>query len=138
MNLIFTENQASQGGPGIYGGGIQYCHIKIRDQKWYGYSVLQNLTKDSTDVRNIYASSVALKIRNCNGTHENYIIIRVQRGRVYNISVEVLGEFGIPVNKRVGLIVHYKDEKNSSPIGSQPYDNVNMNGCRKSWIQSIR
>ena len=129
MNLIFTENQASQGGPGIYGGGIQYCQVEIKNQNQYGYSVLQGLTKNSSDIKKIYASFVASKIRICNGTtQDDFISIRVQKHRVYNISVEVLGEFDAPVYETVAYTVYYRNDKSS--ISGQPYNNKKVKGCR--------
>ena len=72
--------------------------MKIGDKTRCGYSVLQDLTKNSTDVKNTYASFDALKIRNCNQTTQNnFVNITVQRHRIYNISVEVLGEFDFPL-----------------------------------------
>ena len=131
INLNFTGNQASRGGgPGIYGGIIQHCHVNIRNQRRSGYSILQDLTKSSTDVKSIYASIEALKIRICNGTTQNDpISIRVQRNRVYNISVEVLGEFDVPLRKRVTFTMNYSDDK-SSIIASEPYNYIKVNGCR--------
>ena len=127
IKLNFTGNQAPQGGPGIYGGVIQYCHVKIRDKTRCGYSVLQDLTKNSTVVKNIYASFEALKIRNCNQTTQNnFVNITVQRHRIYNISVEVLGEFDVPLNETVAFTLNNGVDK----IDAQPYNHITVNGCR--------
>ena len=131
INLNFTGNQASHGGgPGIYGGIIQHCHVNIKNQRRSGYSILQDLTKSSTDVKSIYASIEALKIRICNGTTQNdSISIRVQRNRVYNISVEVLGEFNVSLSDIVAFRMNYSDDK-SSIIAGEPYNYKKVNGCR--------
>ena len=131
IKLNFTGNQTPQGGPGIYGGVIQYCHVKIRDKTRCGYSVLQDLTKNSTDVKNIYASFEALIIRNCNQTTQNnFVNITLQRHRIYNISVEVLGEFDVPLNRRVEFTLNNEDDQSYRQIAGQLYNDLKMNGCR--------
>ena len=77
VNLNFTDNKASDSSSSIYGGAIQYCQVEVKLQKSHGYQLLQNLTKNATDVKSEYANNDIYKVCLCNGTTNN---IRVQRG----------------------------------------------------------
>ena len=126
VELNFSGNKALEGS-GIYGGGIQYCEVEVRNQRQKGYKVLQNLTKTSTEIQNEYANRNAYKINFCNDTTS---AIRVQRGRVFNISVIVLGEFDTPVNQSVAFVIDYHDTGISSEVVDQPYNYLKEKGCR--------
>ena len=126
IKLNFTGNKATLG-TGIYGGGIQYCEVEIRNQRQRGYKVLQDITESSTPIQNEYASDIPYEIRLCNGSS---ITNRVQRGQVFNISVTVLGEFGVPVYESVTFTTVYYNIKSSSEVLGQRYNYINEKGCR--------
>ena len=123
VKIYFTGNNASEGS-GIYGGGIQYCEVEVRNQRNRGYKILQNLTNLSSEIQNEYASHEPSEISLCNGS------IRVQRGQVFNISVTVLGEFDIPVNQSVAFTVEYYDQQTTTEVVGQPYNYIKEKGCR--------
>ena len=125
IKLNFTGNKASEG-TGIYGGGIQYCEVEVKNQRQRGYKVLQELTKTSTEIQNEYANHKPYEISFCDVTTSN---IAVQRGQVFNIFVTVLGEFDFPVNQRVAFTLNHDDDTSSEVIG-QPYNLFNEKGCR--------
>ena len=128
VNLNFTDNKASDNSTSIYGGAIQYCQVKVKNQKLKGYRLLQNLTKTSTDIKNEYANHYIYKVRLCNGSTDN---IRVPRGQEFNISVTMLGEFDIPINQSVAftLYTYYSQQTTSSQVVGQPYNYSVRNGC---------
>ena len=125
INVNFTGNKASDG-VGIYGGAIQYCQVKVKNEIQRGYQVLQNLIKTSIKVKKEYSSRDSYKICHCNCCIVDKI--KVQRGVEFNISVIVLGEFDLPVNQSVEY--YYNDQENSSEVCSQPNNNVFIKGCR--------
>ena len=125
VNLNFTGNKASDG-TGIYGGAIQYCEVEVRNQRQKGYKVLQNLTKDSTEIQHKYANHYPYEICLCNDATSN---IRVQRDQVFNLSVTVLGEFNVPVYQSLSFTIAY--DKNTSSKGvNQSYNYLTAKGCR--------
>ena len=124
VQLNFTGNEAPEGA-GIYGGGIQYCQVEVGNQKHEGYQVLQNLTKNSIKIPNEYGSSDSYEIRLCNDS----IPDRVQRGQVFNISINILGDFDLPIIESVVLLQFTYDHQNTE-INSQPYNNLRDKGCR--------
>ena len=134
VSLNFTSNQALAGA-GIYGGAIQYCLVEIGNKPQCGYEVLQDLSVTSTKIQNLYDHFVPLKTRYCiNGItpylRRQSVYIRVQRGRVFNISVTVLGEFDFPVNERVAFTLNSNEKRNSSQIFGEPYNYLTEKGCR--------
>ena len=131
-NLNFTNNQALAGA-GIYGGAIQYCLVELGNKPQHGYEVLQDLLVTSK-IQNLYNFD-PLKTRHCiNGTtpdlYNENVDIRVQRGRVFNISVTVLGEFDFPVSERVAFTLSSNKERSSSQIFAEPNNYLTNKGCR--------
>ena len=128
VNLNFTDNKASDRSTSIYGGAIQYCQVNVKNKISYGYQVLQNLTKTTTDIKNEYTNDGTYKICLCNGSTDN---ITVQRGQVFNISVTVLGEFDFPINQSVAFTQEYfYPQITSSEVTGQSYNYAVRNGCR--------
>ena len=125
VKLNFKGNEAFDG-TAIYGGAIQYCQLEVGNQKQRGYQVLQNLTNTSSiKIQNEYGSCDSNKIYLCNGTYPHI----VQRGQVFNISVNVLGEFNHPIYDSIALS-QYDYNLQNTDITSQPYNNFRKKGCR--------
>ena len=122
INLYFTSNKALDG-TGIYGGTIQYCQVEVTNPKQRGYQVLQKLMKNSSKIQSIYASCNVYKIDNCSGT----ISDRVQRGKIFNISVIAVGEFNVSVRGRIHISLY--DLQSSSSIANHYYNNSGNIGC---------
>ena len=134
INLVFTSNRASAG-DGIYGGAIQYCLVEEGSKVQHGFKVLEDLMK-STKIKKIYANFEALKVRHCiNGTtsylNSQSIDLEVQRDQWFRVSVTVLGEFNLPVNKRIEMTKNiYNNRRSSIIIGQKFYNNWKVKQCR--------
>ena len=135
INLNFTENKALTGGPGIYGGAIQFCTVETMYEVMHGVNALQKLMKTSTNILNLYDNFDVLQTLFCNKISvpnlvEDNIYINAQRGQVFNISVTVLTEFNFPIDERVVFTLINNDENRSSEIFGQPYNHLTEKGCR--------
>ena len=51
------------------------------------------------------------------------LLSTVQRHCINNISVEILGEFDVSLREKVEFTASNSDDRSSSPIVGQPYNN---------------
>ena len=135
VSINFMNNQALAGA-GIYGGAIQYCLVDLRNKTQLGYKILQDLTKRSTRIQDLYDNFEALKLCHCiNDTTPDLFThsfnFSVQRGQEFNVSVMVLGEFDIPIDEGVSFTQNGISKKSSIQIIAQHYDKSNRTQCRK-------
>ena len=120
VNILFSENTASEQGPNIFGGLLDRCipspfaevYLEQPRLHYSGATYLGNIS--NIDIDNDSISSQPVRVCFCNSEHEpdcSYQppVIRVQKGKAFNVSLVAVDQVNHTVDANITVSLSSSD-----------------------------